>query len=49
MKLWIGSDAAYGVPTIWPNQFGVYHFGDYAIDGNEIATVIATVDLGGRR
>ena len=22
VKLWIGSDAAYGVPTIWPNQFG---------------------------
>jgi branched-chain amino acid transport system permease protein len=43
VKLWIGSDAAYGVPTIWPNQFGVYHFLDYAIDGNEIATIIATV------
>ena len=43
VKLWIGSDAQYGVPTIWPNQFGVYHFADYAIDGNEIATIIATV------
>jgi branched-chain amino acid transport system permease protein len=43
VKLWIGSDAAYGVPTIWPNQFGIYRFGDYAIDGNEAATVIATV------
>ena len=43
VKLWIGSDSAYGVPTIWPNQFGVYHFADYAIDGNEIATIIATV------
>ena len=42
VKLWIGSDAKYGVPTIWPNQFGVYHFGDYAIDGNEAATIIAT-------
>ena len=43
VKLWIGSDSAYGVPTIWPNQFGIYHFSDYAIDGNEIATIIATV------
>ena len=43
VKLWFGSDAAYGVPTIWPNQFGVYHFWSYAIDGNEAATVIATV------
>ncbi len=43
VKLWIGTDALYGVPTIWPNQFGIYHWGDYAIDGNEAATVIATV------
>jgi ABC-type branched-subunit amino acid transport system permease subunit len=42
VKLWFGSDAAYGVPTIWPNQFAVYHWGSYAIDGNETATVIAT-------
>jgi branched-chain amino acid transport system permease protein len=43
VKLWFGSDAAYGVPTIWPNQYAIYHFADYAIDGNETATVIATV------
>src|SRR3954470_21668431 len=43
VKLWFGSDAKYGVPTIWPNQFGIYRWGDYAIDGNEAATVIATV------
>lgn len=43
VKLWIGSDAAYGVPTIWPNQYGIYRWGEYAIDGNEAATVIATV------
>jgi branched-subunit amino acid ABC-type transport system permease component len=43
VKLWIGTDALFGVPTIWPNQFGIYRWGDYAIDGNEAATVIATV------
>src|SRR5262249_12234906 len=43
VQLWFGSDAAYGVPTIWPNQYGIYHFSSYAIDGNEAATVIATV------
>src|SRR5215218_3508589 len=42
VNLWIGSEAKYGVPTIWPNQFGIYRWGDYAIDGNEAATVIAT-------
>lgn len=43
VKLWIGSDAQYGVPTIWPEKFAIYRFGDYSIDGNEAATVIATV------
>lgn len=43
VKLWFGSGAAYGVPTVWPNQFAIYRFGDYAIDGNEAATMIATV------
>jgi branched-subunit amino acid ABC-type transport system permease component len=42
VNLWIGSDPKYGVPTIWPNQFGIYHWGEYAIDGNEVATIIAT-------
>jgi branched-chain amino acid transport system permease protein len=42
VTLWIGTDAKYGVPTIWPNQLGFYHWGDYSIEGNEAATVIAT-------
>jgi branched-subunit amino acid ABC-type transport system permease component len=42
VQLWIGTDAKYGVPTIWPHQFSIYRFGSYAVDGNEVATVIAT-------
>jgi branched-subunit amino acid ABC-type transport system permease component len=38
-----GSEQKFGVPTIWPEEFAIYRFGDYAIDGNEAATVIATV------
>ena len=43
VSLWFGSAAAFGPPTIWPSQFAIYRFGSYAIDGNEAATMIATV------
>jgi branched-chain amino acid transport system permease protein len=42
VKLWIGSSSTYGVPTLWPEEFSIYRFGDYAIDGNEAATLIVT-------
>lgn len=43
VDLWFGSANAFSPPTIWPSQFAIYHFGSYAIDGNEAATMIATV------
>jgi branched-subunit amino acid ABC-type transport system permease component len=42
VALWFGSEPAYGPPTIWPKQFAIYRFGSYAIDGNQVATLIAT-------
>ncbi len=42
VKLWFGDSPAFGPPTIWPNQFGIYSFGDYVLDGNQVATIIAT-------
>src|SRR5689334_24740684 len=42
VKLWFGDGPAFGPPTIWPNQFGIYTFGDYVLDGNQVATLIAT-------
>jgi branched-subunit amino acid ABC-type transport system permease component len=42
VKLWFGHGAAFGPPTIWPNDFGIYSFGQYTIDGNQAATIIAT-------
>src|SRR4029077_10767965 len=39
---WFGTDPAFGPPTIWPSEFAIYRFGDYAIDGNQAATMIAT-------
>lgn len=43
VKLWFGQSSAFGPPSIWPNEFAIYRFGDYAIDGNEAATMVATV------
>jgi branched-subunit amino acid ABC-type transport system permease component len=42
VKLWFGDSPAFGPPTIWPNQFGIYSFGDYVLDGNQVATLIST-------
>jgi branched-subunit amino acid ABC-type transport system permease component len=41
-RLWFGRGSAFGPPTIWPNEFGIYSFGDYTINGNQAATIIAT-------
>jgi branched-chain amino acid transport system permease protein len=42
VKLWFGSDAAFGPPVLWTEEFAIYRFGDYAINGGEAATMIAT-------
>jgi branched-chain amino acid transport system permease protein len=34
--------SVFNPPTIWPNEFAYYHFGDYVLDGNQVATLIAT-------
>jgi branched-subunit amino acid ABC-type transport system permease component len=43
VNLWFGVGNAFGPPTVWPSQFAIYRFGSYAIDGNQAATMIATV------
>jgi branched-chain amino acid transport system permease protein len=42
VTLWFGSEPAFGPPTIWPNEFAIYRFGSYSVDGNQAATLIAT-------
>ena len=32
--------SVFNPPTIWPNPFAYYHFGDYVLDGNQVATLI---------
>jgi branched-chain amino acid transport system permease protein len=34
--------SVFNPPTIWPNAFAYYHFGDYVLDGNQVATLIST-------
>jgi branched-subunit amino acid ABC-type transport system permease component len=43
VSLWFGTEAKYGPPALWPKEFVIYRFGSYAIDGNDAATMIATV------
>ncbi len=42
VKVWFGQSSKFGPPTIWPNELAIYRFGDYAIDGNQAATVVST-------
>ncbi len=47
-KLWFGRGSSFGVKGIWPttDEIGgatIYRFGDYAIDGNQLATIIVTI------
>ena len=47
-KLWFGGGASFGVKGIWPttDEIGsptIYRWGDYAIDGNQVATVLVTL------
>src|SRR5689334_20388116 len=34
--------SVFNPPTIWPNPFAYYHFGDYVLDGNQVATLVST-------
>lgn len=44
--LWFGQSPSYGVEGIWPSSqgsnFAVYHFGSYSLNGDQVATIIAT-------
>jgi ABC-type branched-subunit amino acid transport system permease subunit len=46
VNLWFGQSPSFGVEGIWPSSqgsnFAVYHFGDYALNGDQVATLIAT-------
>jgi branched-subunit amino acid ABC-type transport system permease component len=43
IKLWFGKGTAYNPPSVSPDPDAILRFGDYALDANEIATVVLTV------
>jgi branched-subunit amino acid ABC-type transport system permease component len=43
MQLLFGTESKPGAPTIWPEEFAFYRFGEYVLDGNQMATLIATL------
>jgi len=42
MQLLVGTSTKPGAPTVWPDDFAFYRFGDYVLDGNQLATLICT-------
>ena len=43
VQLWFGSSSAFGPPSIWPHPDAFYRFGQYALDANQMATLVFTV------
>src|SRR5690606_3953637 len=39
VKLWFGRAPAYNPPSASPDPDRIYRFGDYAVDGNDVATI----------
>ncbi len=50
VQLWFGQSPSFGVVGIWPSSqgsdFAVYHWGQYALNGDQVATLIATLIVG---
>jgi ABC-type branched-subunit amino acid transport system permease subunit len=43
VKLWFGKAPAYNPPSVSPDPDRIFRFGDYALDGNDVATIVLTV------
>src|SRR4029079_2226179 len=39
----LGTDPTFGVKGIWWNDDALYKFGDYVLDGKEMAVIVSTV------
>jgi branched-chain amino acid transport system permease protein len=42
VKLWFGQGSAFGPPSLSPDPDRIYRFGDYALDGNQVITLVIT-------
>lgn len=43
VKLWFGQSPAYNPPSVHPDPDRIYRFGDYALDANQLATIVITL------
>jgi branched-chain amino acid transport system permease protein len=43
VQILLGTDPTFGVVGIWWNDDALYHFGDYVLDGKEMAVVASTI------
>jgi branched-subunit amino acid ABC-type transport system permease component len=42
VNIWLGSGLSYGIVGIWPDDNALYHFGDYTLEGRQMAILIST-------
>ena len=43
VQIWLGASSTFGVVGIWWNDDALYHFGDFVLDGKEMAIIVSTV------
>ena len=43
VQILLGTEPTFGVVGIWWNDDALYHFGDYVLDGKEVAVIVSTV------
>ncbi len=43
VSILLGTDPTFGVKGVWWNDDALYHFGDYVLDGKEMAVIVSTI------
>ncbi len=43
VQIWLGKSQTFGVTGIWWDDNALYHFGDYTVDGRQMAIVVSVV------
>ncbi len=43
IQIWLGKSQTFGVTGIWWDDNALYHFGDYTVDGRQMAIVVSVV------
>lgn len=42
-RIWFGRGSSFNPPSVFPDADRIYRWGDYALDGNQLGTIIVTV------